>query len=82
MSKALDRLTEGYCKRVAQRIKIRREAAGLSINRLSEMAGMSQSMMSYIEQGRSVPSLATLFRVSRALSGCDGRMNSLEILSR
>lgn len=31
------------------------------------MAGISQSMMSYIEQGRSVPTVATLFRIAHAL---------------
>lgn len=67
MSRNLDRQTERYCERVAGQIKRRRIAAGLSINRLSEMAGMSQSMMSYLEQGKRVPTVATLFRIAIAL---------------
>ena len=67
MSRALDRLKESYCAVVAARIKAKRQAAGLSINRLSEMAGMSQCMMSYIEQGKRVPTIATVFRIARAL---------------
>lgn len=67
MARTLDRLTENYCVGVAARIKARRQAAGLSINRLSEMAGLSQCMVSYIEQGKRVPTLATVFRLARAL---------------
>ena len=67
MSRALDRLTEDYCGRVAERIQSKRKAAGMSLNRLAEAAGMSQCMMSYLEQRRSVPTLATLCRIARAL---------------
>ena len=63
----LDRATDSYCKKVATRVTERRKAAGLSINRLSEMAGISQSMMSYIEQGRSIPTIGTLYRIAKAL---------------
>jgi ribosome-binding protein aMBF1 (putative translation factor) len=67
MSRRLDHLTEKHCRSVAERIKVKRQAAGLSINRLSEMAGMSQCMISYIEQGKRVPTIATLFRIATAL---------------
>ena len=67
MSRRLDILTEKHCERVAARIKDRRQKAGLSINRLSEMAGMSQCMISYIEQGKRVPTIATVFRIATAL---------------
>lgn len=67
MSRALDKLTEKHCERVAARIKEQRQQAGLSINRLSEMAGMSQCMISYIEQGKRVPTIATIFRIASAL---------------
>ena len=67
MSRRLDQMTAKHCERVAARIKERRQAAGVSINRLSEMAGLSQCMVSYIEQGKRVPTIATVFRIAAAL---------------
>ncbi len=68
MSRRLDQLTVKHCEHVAVIIKEKRQAAGLSINRLSEMAGLSQCMMSYIEQGKRVPTIATVFRIAMALN--------------
>lgn len=37
------------------------------MTRLAEMSGMSQQMISCIERGMRVPTIATLYRVARAL---------------
>ncbi|MFD2235173.1 helix-turn-helix domain-containing protein [Phaeospirillum tilakii] len=40
---------------------------GLSLERLSRASGVSRAMLSQIELGRSVPSVAVLWKISRAL---------------
>jgi transcriptional regulator with XRE-family HTH domain len=40
---------------------------GLSMNRLAEMAGLSLTMVSYVERGMRNPTLDTLLRITDAL---------------
>ena len=44
--------------------RIRRE---ISLNRLAEKAGLSRSMVSYVERGMRHPTLDTLLRITEAL---------------
>lgn len=47
-----------------KRLRLRR---GHSLERLSGLSGVSRAMLSQIEQGRSVPTIALLWKVARAL---------------
>lgn len=62
-----DKLTDAFCERVATRIRERRIARKMSINRLAEDAHMTQAMIFYLENGTRKPTIATLFRVAHAL---------------
>ena len=55
------------CARVAKRLKTEREAQTLSLTRLAEASSLSRQAVSYIEQGRRIPSLDTLLRIARVL---------------
>lgn len=48
-------------------LRRRREDLGLSMLVVSERAGISQQMVSYVERGMRTPSLETLLRMSEAL---------------
>ena len=50
-----------------QRLKDARSAAGLSMEGLSKLSGVSRSMVSQIERGESSPTIATLWNLTRAL---------------
>lgn len=52
---------------IALRIAARRKAAGLSLDRLSALSGVSKGMLVRIEQARGNPSIATLCKVASSL---------------
>ena len=54
-------------RRVQQRIKEYRKKRGLTLRNLAEKAGCTQSYISQIEKGLTVPSLSMLGRLSAAL---------------
>ena len=56
------------CSRVAKLLRREREKRGLSMNRVSERAGLSQQMVSYVERGMRNPTLETLLRIAAALN--------------
>ena len=56
------------CGRVAEIIRLERTAQDLSLTRLAEAAGLSRQAVSYIEQGRRIPTLDTLLRITRVLN--------------
>ncbi|HAK06174.1 MAG TPA: XRE family transcriptional regulator [Spartobacteria bacterium] len=51
--------------RLLRKERIRRE---ISLNRLAEKAGLSRSMVSYVERGMRNPTLDTLLRIAGALN--------------
>ena len=51
--------------RLLRKERIRR---GLSLNQLGEKAGLSRSMVSYVERGMRNPTLDTAFRLADALN--------------
>ena len=51
--------------RLLRKERIRRE---VSLNRLAEKAGLSRSMVSYVERGMRNPTLDTLLRIAGALN--------------
>lgn len=55
------------CSHVARRLCEERERQQLSRNRLSEMAGLSRQMITFVEREERNPSLETLFRITEAL---------------
>ena len=54
--------------RVLQRLKKAREEARISQLELSYKSGVSQNMITYIETGKSSPTLSTLLKLCNALS--------------
>lgn len=59
---------DAVCARVAEILRAEREAKKLSLTRLAEGAALSRQAVSYIEQGRRIPTLDTLLRIARELS--------------
>ena len=53
--------------KLGQQIRAIRNAKGISLERLAEMASMSPTFLSDIERGRKVPSLQSLLKMSHAL---------------
>jgi transcriptional regulator with XRE-family HTH domain len=64
--------TDAYSAALAKELGRRREEAGLSKNRLAEMAGLSQQMVSYVEKSVRIPTTATLYRLAEALGTTPG----------
>ena len=55
------------CAGVSAILKKERLSQHLSLTRLSEKAGLSRQMVSYVERGLRVPGLDTLLRICRVL---------------
>jgi transcriptional regulator with XRE-family HTH domain len=66
--------TAVFCAVLGRELRRRRIAAGLSLNRLAEMSGLSQPMIGFIEKGTSVPTVASLYRIARALGVAVGEI--------
>lgn len=60
--------TEIVTAALARNLKAARAKRGLTLDQLSTAAGISKGMLVQMEQGRTNPSLATLLRLSAALS--------------
>lgn len=60
-------LREKVLQQLRITLKNRREDAGHSMNRLSEMSGLSQQTISYIERGKRQPSVDSFLRICEAL---------------
>jgi transcriptional regulator with XRE-family HTH domain len=57
---------EPVCEALANVIHQRREASGLSLNRLAELTNLSRPMIRFIEAHERIPTIDTVARVSRA----------------
>jgi transcriptional regulator with XRE-family HTH domain len=69
--------SQEICRRVALILKEEREARGLSMNRVAEMAGLSQQMVSYIERGLRNPTLDSVLRIAIAM-----RLDCVDLIRR
>ena len=58
---------EPVCGALANVIRQRRAASGLSLNGLAEMTSLSRQMISFIETSRRIPTIDSVARISRAL---------------
>lgn len=58
--------SEEVCRVVGERVRERRLVLGLTMERLSEMAGISIGMLSKIEHGQTSPSIGTLTALANA----------------
>lgn len=58
---------EQVCSRVAEALREERLRQNLSLTRLAEGAALSRQAVSYIEQGKRIPTLDTLLRITRVL---------------
>ena len=56
-----------FARRVALRLKTRREELGMSKLAVAQHAGLDQRTITFIEEGVNVPSLTTLFSICTAL---------------
>ena len=50
-------------KEVAEKIQLRRKSLNITQEKLAEKLSISHNTMQYIEQGRRIPSLETLFYI-------------------
>ena len=64
---AVDKLSGAICTQVARLLKEERESRGISLNLLSEKAGLSRQTVSFVEQELRNPTLDTLLRLTLAL---------------
>lgn len=61
-------------EKLGRRIKQRRDDLGLSLSGLSKMAGVSLSLLSQIEHGKTYPSLHTLKNIAVSLNSSVGAL--------
>lgn len=54
---------------IGRRVKQRREAAGLSLDQLSRVSGVSKAMLSQVERSRANPTVMVLLKIAAGL-GC------------
>ncbi len=59
---------EGLSTSVGKNLLELRSRAGLSLEKLSAISGVSRSMLSLIEKGKSVPTINVLWRIARAMN--------------
>ena len=57
---------EPVCEALANVIRQRREASGLSLNRLAELTNLSRPMIRFVEPNGHIPTIDTIARISRA----------------
>jgi len=62
-----DKLPDAICSKVAHLLKEERQRRGLSLNLLSQKAGLSRQSVSYVEQEKRIPNLYTLLRITSVL---------------
>lgn len=67
---------EGDQEDIGQRIKVIREAKGLSLDELSHMTGFDVELLSGIESCKVQPQLGTAIKLSKALDSAFGRLVS------
>ena len=60
--------TETILAALPVRLKEARKSRGLSLEAISNLSGVSRSMVSQIERGESSPTIATLWNLTRALN--------------
>ena len=60
--------SDAILQALPQRLKDARKAKGLSLDAISNLSGVSRSMVSQIERGESSPTIATLWNLTRALN--------------
>jgi len=59
---------------LGSRLRARRRAQGLALERLAELSGVSRSMVSDVERGRKTPTVLVLDRLATALGTSIARM--------
>jgi len=57
---------EPVCEALANVIRQRREANGLSLNRLAELTNLSRPMIRFVETNGRIPTIDAVTRISRA----------------
>ena len=65
---------EAVCAALANVIRQRREAEGLSLNQLAERTNLSRPIISFIETNGRIPTVDTVARISRAFGLSCGKL--------
>jgi transcriptional regulator with XRE-family HTH domain len=60
-------IREATCRHVVRILREKRKAAGISMETLARQAGLSQSMISFVERDLRNPTLDTLLRITGVL---------------
>lgn len=60
--------TDAILNSLPARLKAARKARGLSLDAISNLSGVSRSMVSQIERGESSPTISTLWNLTKALN--------------
>jgi transcriptional regulator with XRE-family HTH domain len=68
--------TQKGAEDIGQRIRIIREAKGLSLEELSKLTGFEVQLLSSIERNEAQPQLGTVIKLSKALDSAFGRLIS------
>ena len=66
--KKFDQKTSAICLKLSQLLAERRNALGLSLNKLEEISGLSRQMIALVERGERNPSIESLIRLAFALN--------------
>ncbi len=61
--------SEAFARRVARRIRLRREELGMSKFAVAQASGLDPRAITFIEECRRTPSISTVYRIAHAL-GC------------
>lgn len=64
---AIDKLRDAISSQIVRLLKAERERQKLSLNRLSQVSGLSRQTIAYVENEVQSPSLDTLLRIALGL---------------
>lgn len=67
MAEPADRVTRPDHGRMGERLRLERQARGLSLRELAQRLGVSASLISQVETGRANPSVSTLYAIAAEL---------------
>ncbi|TGK01706.1 XRE family transcriptional regulator [Leptospira semungkisensis] len=63
----IDPIERGLIQSIGSLVRKRRQELGLSLGKLAELSQVSRGMLSLVESGKAAPSIALLWKISRAI---------------
>ncbi|TGJ98959.1 XRE family transcriptional regulator [Leptospira langatensis] len=64
---SIDPIERGLIQSIGSLVRKRRQELGLSLGKLAELSQVSRGMLSLVESGKAAPSIALLWKISRAI---------------